>query len=203
MIGHPSKPDLVEPEGGFPFSDRHRNGLDDGQDQQANVIEAMLQTVSAYPGVVYGAFFWDNWIVSAERCAHHIEAAARGFAFRGKLAERVVRTTYDRFGSLRWLPTRQRFVGGGARVVPVSLEDATSYLASSSAPDVAAVTVSGSRFSVRPVSEGVAAITVTGAGATDTLQFTVAVLDFETERKSWKRCIARPTATTGRTTPTG
>ena len=182
MVGRPSEPD----EGGLgapAFSDRNGNGLDDGQEQQANVIEAMLQTVGAYPGVVYGAFFWDNWIASAERWAAHLEdESEREFAFRGKLAERVVRTTYDRFRPLRWLPTRQLFVGGGARVVPVELENASSYRATSSAPDVAAVTVSGSRVSVRPVSEGVAAITVTGAGAADTLQFTVAVLDFETER---------------------
>lgn len=67
MVGRPSQPALGP--GGTPFSDRNGNGLDDGQEQQANVIEAMLQTVSAYPGVVWGAFFWDNWIASAERWA--------------------------------------------------------------------------------------------------------------------------------------
>ena len=57
----------------------------------------MLKTLSAYPGVVYGAFFWDNWIVGAERWAQHVEAVARGFAFRAKLAEHVVRAAYGRF----------------------------------------------------------------------------------------------------------
>ena len=178
MVGRPSQPSMVELDGA-PFSDRNGNGLDDGREQQANVIKAMLQTVSAYPGVVYGAFFWDNWIVRAERWAQHVEAVARGFSFRGKLAERVVAAAYDRFRPLRWLPARTLFVGDDAHVVPVDSPNAT---ATSSAPDVAAVTVSGSRVTVRPVSEGVASITVTGAA--DTLQFTVSVLDFEAERSA-------------------
>ena len=177
-VGRPFEPDPAF----TPFSDRNGNGLDDGQEQQANTIEAMLRTVTAYPGVVYGAFFWDHYIVSAERWAQHVADAPRGFSFRGKLAERVVRRTYDRFGELRWLPAKQLFVGGGAHVVPVELPGASSYKAMSSAPEVAAVTVSGSRVTVRPVSEGAASVTVTGDGAADTLQFTVAVLDFEAER---------------------
>ena len=165
-----------------PFSDMNGNGLDDGQEQQANVIEAMLGTVSAYPGVVYGAFFWDNWISSNEQWAHIVEDGNRTYSFRGKLGEHVVRARYDHFRSLLWLPARTLYVGDGAHVVPVELANASTYMASSSAPDVATVTVSGSRVAVSPMAEGVASVTVTGDGAADTLQFTVVVRDLEAER---------------------
>ena len=72
-------------------------------------------------------------------------------------------------------------MGEGTHVVQVELPNASSYKASSAAPGVAAVTVSGSRVAVRPVAEGVAAVTV-GNGAADTLQFTVVVRDLEAER---------------------
>ena len=183
IVDGPSEPDRGVWEV-RPFSDTNRNGLDDGQEQQANVFEAMLRTAAAYPGVVYGAFFWDNWIASDDEWARRSDDGylKRGFSFRGKLAEAVVRTAHDRFKPLLWLPARTLFVGGDAHVVPVELPNATSYRVSSSAPDVAAVTVSGSRVTVSPVAEGVASITVEGDGAADTLQFTVLVLDYEAER---------------------
>ena len=177
--------DPAEPSGAGPndpFSDMNGNGLDDGQEQHANVIEAMLGTVNAYPGVVYGAVFWDNWIISNARWERVVEGGWRTYSFRGKLGEHVVRARYDDFQSLLWLPVRTLFVGGGAHMVPVELPNASSYTASSSSPDVAAVTVSGSRVAVSPVAEGVASVTVTGEGAADTLQFTVVVRDLEAER---------------------
>ena len=182
-VDDPSEPFGGPSDARAPFSDRNGNGLDDGREQQANVIEAMLGIVSAYPGLVYGAFFWDQWISSNERWEHTLEDGWRGYAIRGKLSEHVVRVRYDRFRSLLWRPVRTLYVGEGAHhVVPVELPNASSYTASSSAPDVAAVTVSGSRVAVRPVAEGVASVTVTGDGAADTLQFTVVVRDLETER---------------------
>ena len=166
-----------------PFSDMNGNGLDDGREQQANVIEAMLRTVNAYPGVVYGAFFWDDWIWDSEGYARFLEERPSGtFSFRGKLGEHVVRARHDDFRSLLWLPVKTLYLGEDAYVVPVELPNASSYTASSAAPDVATVTVSGSMLTVSPVAEGVASVTVTGEGAADTLQFTVVVRDLETER---------------------
>ena len=188
--GIPDTVDAPSQPGGFPddprvpFSDVNRNGLDDGQEQHANVIEAMLRTVSAYPGVVYGAFFWDNWIADSESYGRYLEDGWRTYSFRGKLSEHVVRARYDHFRSLVWLPARTLNVGDSAHMVPVELPNASSYTASSSAPGVATVTVSGSRVMVRPVAEGIAAVTVTGHGAADTLQFTVVVRDLETERSA-------------------
>ena len=177
MVDRPYQPDMTEEDSvGAPYSDRNGNGLDDGQEQQTNVIEGLLRTVAAYPGAVYGAFFWNNWIVSEERWAQHLEDVVRGFSFRGKLAEDAVRAAYDRFQEVRWLPARTLQAGAGDYVVPVG----SPVAATSSAPDVAAVAVSGSRVTVRPLSEGVASITVTGDGRT--LQFTVRVLDFGPER---------------------
>ena len=175
MVGRPYQPDLGEGAGAA-YSDRNGNGLDDGQEQQANVLDGLLRTMAAYPGVVYGAFFWDNWIVGAERWAQHVGDHARGFSFRGKLAEDIVAAAYDRFRSVRWLPARTLHVGD-THVMPVEPPVAS---ATSSAPDVAAVSVSGSRVTVRGLSAGVAAITVDVAG--DVLQFTVQVLDFGPER---------------------
>lgn len=105
MVERPFEPDL-HGLGGPPFSDADGNGLDDGQEQQANVIEALFQTIDDYPGVVYGAFLWNNWIASDEDWALRLadEYLARDFSIRTKLAEHFVRAAYDRLGALRWLP---------------------------------------------------------------------------------------------------
>ena len=88
---------------GFPenalavFTDTNRNGIDDGQETQANIIEAFFETMDEHPGVVYGAFFWDNWIASEERWSKSLPF--RTYSFRGKLAEEVVRAWYNTFRS--------------------------------------------------------------------------------------------------------
>ena len=67
------------------------------------------------------------------------------------------------------LPARTLHVGDGAVAVVVSVagafRNASTYRASSSAPGVATVTVSGSQVTVTPVAAGVATITVTATGA--------------------------------------
>ena len=44
--------------------DRNRNGLDDGEETQANIFQAFFNASASYPGLVNGAFFWDNWIAT-------------------------------------------------------------------------------------------------------------------------------------------
>ena len=56
-----------DPEYWFVFSDKDGNGLDDGRETQANMFEALFQTLEAHPGVVHGAFLWDNWIAGDEQ----------------------------------------------------------------------------------------------------------------------------------------
>ena len=77
------------------FLDENHNGLDDGEETQANIFEAYFNTTERYPGIVNGAFFWDNWM-AAEAHWDDWWAGRRSFAIRGKLAEDVVRAEYAR-----------------------------------------------------------------------------------------------------------
>ena len=77
----------------FVFSDNNGNGVDDGRETQANVFQAFFRTMSRYPGVVNGAFFWDNWIAGDEHWQEYW-ARTRSFGIRDKPAEEVVRSAY-------------------------------------------------------------------------------------------------------------
>ena len=80
------------------FIDANRNGLDDGEETQANIFEAYFNTSERYPGIVNGAFFWDNWIATDALWAE-FWAGARNMSLRGKLAEEVVRDAYARMAA--------------------------------------------------------------------------------------------------------
>ena len=80
----------------FVFVDANGNGVDDGRETQANIYQAVLNTMSTYPGVVSGLFFWDNWMASDELWSESW-AELRNFDIRGKPAGEVVRAAYDRF----------------------------------------------------------------------------------------------------------
>jgi hypothetical protein len=73
------------------FLDLNGNGLDDGQEVQANIIEAFYRTNQIYP-VVQGAFWWDHAMDSdadVQGLAHLLSHTVRG-----KLAEAVLRLAY-------------------------------------------------------------------------------------------------------------
>ncbi len=80
----------------FAFVDANGNGVDDGRETQANIHQAVFNTMSAYPGVVNGLFLWDNWMASdqlwSEWWANH-----RNFDIRGKPAGAVVRAAYGSY----------------------------------------------------------------------------------------------------------
>ncbi len=80
--------------------DRNRNGLDDGEETQANIFQAFFNASASYPGLVNGAFFWDNWIATDAMWAE-FWLERRSFAVRGKLAEAVVRDAYARLAGGR------------------------------------------------------------------------------------------------------
>ena len=80
--------------------DQNRNGLDDGEETQANIFEAFFETSARYPGLVNGAFFWDNWIATDAMWADYW-LGRRSFAVRGKLAEAVVGDAYARLAGAR------------------------------------------------------------------------------------------------------
>ena len=167
------------------FSDMNGNGLDDGQETQANMFNALFELRDRYPGLVFGTFFWDNWIADNEKWLTEY-ATFRTFSFRGKLAEEVVRSRFDDFRSALWLPPRT-LNPGDRLVVSVGglLPDTTSYTASSSAPDVASVSASGADVAIGAAAEGVATISVTATGggaSASRLDFVVMVQDLQRER---------------------
>ena len=95
-----------DPEYWFVFSDRDGSGLDDGRETQANMFRALFQTLDAHPGVVYGTFFWDNWIADDEDWRNWA-GLIRNFDIRDKPSEDVVRRRYLRL-RLRELVRRLR-----------------------------------------------------------------------------------------------
>lgn len=188
-MGGPAAPSDTSAEFRLPVvSDVNENGIEDGQETQANMFSALFETMDRYPGLVYGAFFWDNWIAGNEdwRTRYGIY---RTFSFRGKPAEEAVRARYDGVRPLLWLPAQTLHVGGGPIVVQVAdvfQNPLAAYHASSSIPGVATVGVSGGHVAVRPVAEGATTVTVTATGADGplgTLQFVATVQrDPDTDR---------------------
>lgn len=102
----------------YVFSDMNGNGLDDGEETQVNIFKALFATMDEYPGVLHGAFFWDNWIISHQEWQENW-VGWRRHNFRGKLAEDVVRELFA-----CWKNT------GARRGRPVSLSDLTGLRAS-------------------------------------------------------------------------
>ena len=82
------------------LEDADRNGLDDGEEVQANIFEAFFNASARYPGIVNGAFFWDNWIATDAMWAGYWRDR-RSFALRGKIAEAVVRDAYGHLAAAR------------------------------------------------------------------------------------------------------
>ena len=79
------------------FIDADGNGLDDGRETQANMFQALLNTMAQHPGILNGAFFWDNWMASEDIWQDDgFWVGTRTFGIRGRrLAEEVVRSAYE------------------------------------------------------------------------------------------------------------
>jgi len=75
------------------FADADGNGLDDGEETQANAYEAFFNVVDRHPGVVEGAFLWGHQMTTDELWDNSF-GRMRTFSVRDKLAEEVVRTRY-------------------------------------------------------------------------------------------------------------
>ncbi|MCY3681877.1 MAG: hypothetical protein OXH16_10790 [Gemmatimonadetes bacterium] len=80
----------------FVFTDLNGNGLDDGRETQANIYQALINTMAQYPEIVNGVFYWNNWMASDEHWAEYW-AGRRNYDIRGKLAEEVVRAAYESY----------------------------------------------------------------------------------------------------------
>ena len=80
----------------FVFSDANGNGQDDGRETQANIYQALFNTMEQHPGVLQGAFFWESWMASDAMWEQYgWKDNRRSYAIRGKPAEAVVRRAYE------------------------------------------------------------------------------------------------------------
>ena len=95
VVTAPFRPDDTSEQGKrFEFTDGNANGLDDGRETQANIYQALINTMGAHPGVIDGVFWWDNWMASDELW-NEGWANLRNFDVRGKLAGEVIRMAYS------------------------------------------------------------------------------------------------------------
>ena len=78
------------------FMDKDGNGMDDGEEVQANAYAALFNTMDNYPDLLTGAFLWDV-NMATEQQYKQTYAQMRTFNIRGKLAEEVVRGHYDKW----------------------------------------------------------------------------------------------------------
>ena len=80
----------------YVFSDLNGNGLDDGQETQANIYQGLINAMGNNPGVLDGVFYWDNWITSDELWAEWW-VKHRSFSIKDKLAEKLIRAAFKSY----------------------------------------------------------------------------------------------------------
>ena len=93
IVEAPTSQDIERQGERFEFSDGNGNGVDDGRETQAGIVQALFRTMDRYPGTVHGTFFWDTNIASNE-LYQSFWADARSFNIRGKPAGEVVQRQY-------------------------------------------------------------------------------------------------------------
>ena len=76
------------------FKDKDDDGLDEGQETQANCYQAFFNLMDRYPGVVEGAFLWDTMMATEEQWEQSF-GTMRTFSIRQKLAEDIARQRYE------------------------------------------------------------------------------------------------------------
>ncbi|MFC2036336.1 hypothetical protein ACFLUJ_09535, partial [Chloroflexota bacterium] len=91
-IGSPNMASIDEFREKF-FKDKDENGLDDGEETQANCVEAFFNMVDRHSGIVTGAFIWGLQMATDTQYQQSF-ANMRTFNIRGKLAEEVVQLQY-------------------------------------------------------------------------------------------------------------
>ncbi len=80
----------------YVFTDKDGNGLDDGEETQANLYQGLINAVNDNPGLVNGIFFYDNWVTTDELWNGNY-AHKRSLSIKGKLSEEVIRAAYKSF----------------------------------------------------------------------------------------------------------
>ncbi len=93
IVEAPTSPGNARQGERFEFSDGNGNGVDDGRETQANIVQALFRTMDRYPGTIHGTFFWDTNIASNELW-RSFWADARSYSIRDKPASEVVQRQY-------------------------------------------------------------------------------------------------------------
>jgi len=78
--------------------DADRNGLDDGEEEQAAIHEALFQTVERNPGILDGLFLWGH-LIATDVGWRKSFGLMRDFSVRDKLAADVVARWYGEWAS--------------------------------------------------------------------------------------------------------
>ena len=76
------------------FTDSNGNGLDDGQETQANIYRALFDIIDENVGVVRGVFS-SNIGIASDSLWQDFESQARSYNIRGQLSEETVRSVYE------------------------------------------------------------------------------------------------------------
>ncbi|MYD86223.1 MAG: hypothetical protein F4Y14_08615 [Acidobacteria bacterium] len=76
------------------YTDSNGNGLDDGQETQANIYRALFDIIDENVGVVRGVFSWNIGIAS-DSLWQDFESQARSYNIRSKLSQETVRSVYE------------------------------------------------------------------------------------------------------------
>ena len=77
--------------------DTDHNGLDDGQEEQAAIYEALLRTASGMPSLLNGVFLWGH-MIAPDYVWEQTFARMREISVREKLAASVVTAWYGEMG---------------------------------------------------------------------------------------------------------
>jgi len=76
------------------FKDKDGDGLDEGEETQRNIHEALFNVMERHPDVVHGAFLWDVMMATDEEW-ERVFGSMITFNIRNKLAEDMVRQRYE------------------------------------------------------------------------------------------------------------
>ena len=96
--GSPAMPSIREFETKI-IEDANLNGLDDGEETQANIYQAFFEVNRSFSNLVNGAFLWGNQMASDIDWANSF-GKLRTFSIRDKISENIVRQYYGYYTSI-------------------------------------------------------------------------------------------------------
>ncbi|PKL84374.1 MAG: hypothetical protein CVV24_00085 [Ignavibacteriae bacterium HGW-Ignavibacteriae-3] len=97
------------------FKDNNVNGKDDGEEQQANILDAFYHVNETHGRLVSGTFLWDNYICSNTDWSNSF-GAKRMCSIRNKIAENIVGRWYTTYTPLPGAPSLLSPLNGAQNV---------------------------------------------------------------------------------------